>query len=563
MEVNRDNFFWMLPRILCEAQNARFVAFDIEMSGIPIIHGRNSAQDSYAKIKGATEQFRIVQLGLTFVRYDEESDHYTTKTFTFSVSPMFPKSTLYDNISRRLDRKFGFSVRAYDFLLSHKFNFIKALDNGTHYLSREERRFAMQYCFSRDPGNEHIDPSTLDHESQDFYERTQKLIAAFVARGSQSDVHIVVSNPYGEKLNGLQIRLIHQIIREEFPSYTVVRNAVTGSASIVLVDNEASHKIEARRRWNIGEVNKLSGLQILFEALSGGAFADRIKQEYVYRQDEVPEHEKKWNELNKTFDFKKCEASLKENRPILVGHNVFMDLAYIYQSFFEPLPANVDDFLTEINKLFPRIADTKFMYGRGKHMMVPDRNLDKIHDSYARKSDPAVKLESGRNLPGPHHAGFDSCMTANLFLKQTYSLFTNGKHLDGFNKEVYAPKKPAEKDGGGPMYTGTASRLKTSQINKNAVNLLDDEDDEMLRNLEKWDILDASGSCWAASTPGESTTTPDENRRTQRESPLSLGETYSEKEIHLIPLWIDTFWKAYGNKCSIPGAGYVSFEPVS
>lgn len=78
MEVNRSNFFWMLPPILHEAQNARFVAVDVEMSGIALIHGHNSAQDSYAKIKEAAEQFQVVQLGLTFVRYDEGLGQSTT-----------------------------------------------------------------------------------------------------------------------------------------------------------------------------------------------------------------------------------------------------------------------------------------------------------------------------------------------------------------------------------------------------------------------------------------------------------------------------------------------------
>ncbi|KAI1464997.1 CAF1-domain-containing protein [Daldinia caldariorum] len=562
MDVNKNNFFWMLPSILYEAQNARYVTFDIEMSGIPIIHGRNSIQDTYAKIKEAAEQFQMVQLGLTFVRYDEKLNHYTTRTFTFSVSPLFPKSTLFDNLSRRLDRKFAYSVRAYDFLQQHKFNFTGAIENGNHYLSREEHRFAIQYCFSSDPGNEHIDPSSLDYQSQDFYERTRRQIAAFIGEGPKPDMNLVVKNPYGEKLNGLQIRLIHQVVREQFPSCAVVRSLLPGSVSIILVNKEASYKTEARRRWNMGEIDKLTGLQIIFEALSGGSFADRIKQEYVCRQEDVPEHEKEWNERNKAFDFEKCEASLKKNRPILVGHNIFMDLAYIYQSFFESLPSNVDDFLTEIHELFPRIADTKFMYGRGKHMMAPDRNLDRIYDSYAKKTFPKIKLELGRNLPGPHHAGFDSSTTANLFLKQSHALFIARKHLQIFNKEVHAPTKPATTDGEGQTCISTFSWSMISWPNKNSTSIIDDEDDEALRSLEKWNILDPDTASWESPTPSGSTTTSDEDRSKNEVGTLNPGEIYSEAEIPLIPLWSDAFWRAYGNQCSVPSAGYVSFESV-
>ncbi|KAI1660326.1 CAF1-domain-containing protein [Daldinia decipiens] len=562
MEVNRSNFFWMLPPILHEAQNARFVAVDVEMSGIALIHGLNSAQDSYGKIKEAAEQFQVVQLGLTFVRYDEGSAKYTTRTFTFSVSPLFPKSTFFDNLSRRLDRKFSVSVRAYDFLQQHNFNFNKALDTGAHYLNREEQRLAKQFCVSRDPNNEHLDPSTLDYETEEFYKRTKKQIADFVAGRFRPAMETTIKNPYGDRLNGLQIRLIHQIIREEYPSYVATRNATSGTASIALIDESVKARTEARKRWNLSEVNRLSGLQILFEALSGGSFADRMKQEYVYHQSDVPERHRTWNELNKTFDFKKCEASLKRNRPILVGHNLFMDLAYIYQTFFEPLPANVDDFLIEINKLFPRIADTRFMYARGRHMMEPDRALEKIHHFYARNPIPAVRLESGINLLGPHHAGSDSCMAASLFLKQTYTLFRAKKHLVPFEKGFYAPKEQnnqGEKDEREPTTPDMTSWPETS-----AINILEQDDDQMLRNLERWNILDEAASRRVVLSPRHSKAMPPAEEILTRGEPTSAsGETYSEEETHMLPLWTHDFWRAYGNKCSVPGAGYISFEPVS
>ncbi|KAI0851792.1 CAF1-domain-containing protein [Daldinia vernicosa] len=550
MEVNRGNFFWMLPPILHEAQNARFVAVDVEMSGIALIHGLNSTQDSYAKIKEAAEQFQVLQVGLTFIRYNEELAKYTTRTFTFSVSPLFPKSTFFDNLSRRLDRKFTVSVRAYDFLQQHNFNLNKALDTGAHYLNREEQRVAKQFCLSRDPNNEHVDPSTLDYETEEFYKRTKKQITEFVSGRFRQATETTIKNPYGDRLNGLQIRLIHQIIREEYPSYAVTRNATSGTASIALIDDAAKAKTESRKTLNLAEVNRLSGLQILFEALSGGSFADRMKQEYVYHQSDVPERAKTWNELNKTFDFKKCEASLKRNRPILVGHNLFMDLAYIYQTFFEPLPANVDDFLIETNKLFPRIADTKFMYARGRHMMEPDRALERIHHFYARNPIPVLGLESGSNLPGPHHAGSDSCMTASLFVKQTYTLFRAKRHLVPLETEFYAPKKRVEKaEEDEENEKEPTNSTMNSWPETSAINLLDQDDDQMLRNLKRWNILDEA--------------MPSAKERPTQSEPMSTsGETYSEKETHMIPLWTHDFWRAYGNKCSVPGAGYLSFEPV-
>lgn len=145
----------------------------------------------------------------------------------------------------------------------------------------------------------------------------------------------------------------------------------------------------------------------MFEALSGGSFATRMNQEWVYNSSGVPATS--WNEFNRNFNFHQCEASLKKTRPILVGHNLFQDLAFIYHTFFDPLPHRVDEFLAKIHELFPRIVDTKFMYTAGRHMMEPDRNLEELQNSYIKWNVPIRHgFKSHHNIAGPHDAGFDS-----------------------------------------------------------------------------------------------------------------------------------------------------------
>lgn len=152
-------------------------------------------------------------------------------------------------------------------------------------------------------------------------------------------------------------------------------------------------------------------------------------------------------------------------------------------------------------------------------------------------------------------------MAASLFLKQTYTLFRAKKHLVPFEKEFYAPKKQDnqnKKDEKEPTEYSMTSWPKTS-----AINLLDQDDNQMLRNLERWNILDEAASSWVVLTPGHSKAMPSVGEGpTQREPMPTSGETYSEEETHMIPLWTHDFWRAYGNKCSVPGAGFVSFEPV-
>lgn len=52
---------------------------------------------------------------------------------------------------------------------------------------------------------------------------------------------------------------------------------------------------------------------------------------------------------------------LREKRPVLVGHNLFLDLIYFYRCFFGPLPDRVQDFQSAMGDLFPMIFDTKYL----------------------------------------------------------------------------------------------------------------------------------------------------------------------------------------------------------
>ncbi|KAI2626629.1 CAF1-domain-containing protein [Hypoxylon sp. NC1633] len=603
MEVNRGNFFPMLPRMLEAAQNARFVAVDVEMSGISSNPSRDSSKDaiqeSYTRIKEASEKFQALQIGFTFFQYKDSMSDYQGRTFNCDVSPLLPRSSLADGLSRHLDRTFSISARSYGFLRQHKFDFTEALDNGIHYLSREEQKRAEQFCVARDSESQHIDPLTLDSESQRFYNYVRNQIETFVApfyqpaqgspeegssdaSGSQS-TEVIIKNPFGEKLNGLQIRLVHQIVQEEYPMCIAKRisgGLMAGRMSITLAVKDAKVEGESRYQKNMEEINRLSGLQILFEALSGGSFASKINRDWGSLQTTTPKNDKAAVELYKIFDFQQCETNLKKSRPILVGHNLFQDLAFIYRTFFEPLPPQVDDFLIGIHALFPRIVDTKFMYSRGRHMMEPDRTLQELCASYAGMQDPGPKLRNmsyrGLSQSRPHSGGYDSAMTARLFLMQTNAMFTAKKHQEKIKVAYYAPEKPGIIiDGTTGKAFQTISRAARSQ-EASKPSLLDEEESETVDALQKWDVLGADLPVSGCATP-----TPDAGSGSPPPSPVQVSptvlelqdepsvppvvmvrmpaETCQARELHIIPSWTDDFWRVYGDKSSMQGAGYVSF----
>ncbi|KAI0104910.1 CAF1-domain-containing protein [Hypoxylon sp. NC0597] len=572
MEVNRGNFFWILPSMLDEAQKARFVAIDIEMSGISSSRGRayhdNSVQDSYTRIKEAVEGYQVLQVGFTFILYDEKKSEYTIRTFNCPVSPLFPRSPFSASLARHLDRKIGISAISYGFLRQHNFDLNYTLDNGIPYLSRREQELLVQFCLSEDIEHEHIDPLALDDESQEFYGYASRQIGEFVATPSKTKMRTFIKSPYGDKLNGLQARLIHQIIREEYPTCIAKRIQVGGMAgcmSVTISTRVTEVETKSRQLLNMDEAKKLSGLQILFEALSGGSFAARINREWITHNNRLPVVADPRKKFNETFDFQQCEANLKRNQPILIGHNLFHDLAFIYNTFFEPLPPLADDFLRRINVLFPRIVDTKFMHTRGKHMMEPDRTLQELHDRYAKFKFPVVRDVARPGLAAPHNAGYDSCMTAVLFLKQTRSLFAQGKYMDAVEEKYYAPTRHDDPQEAKEETTQESSSV-ASCSEVTTTSLLDQEEAETLGALQNWRVLaaDESTSRHATLPTRDADLVPPAEQGAQKESAqkgkdVIHSEIYSVRELHVIPPWGDEFWRAYGNKSSVAGAGCVSF----
>ncbi|KAI1457125.1 CAF1-domain-containing protein [Annulohypoxylon moriforme] len=572
MEINKSNFFWMLPCMLHEAQKARFVAIDVEMSGISS-HSHsshtNSIQDLYTEIKEAAEIYQVLQVGFTFSHYNENKSEHIIRTFNCHLSPLFPRGSLSDGLSRHLDRKFCVSARSYSFLQQNKFDLTYALDNGVSYLSREELRLAEQYCLSRDK-HEHIDPLKLDEESQRFYKYARRQIAEFASERVTPGMEFIIKNPYGGKLNGLQLRLIHQIIREEYPIYTAKRvsaGARTGCISVSLLEEETRLKNESRQQVDIDEIKGLAGLQILLEALSGGSFATRVNRKSACYGDKPPIGLESWSKFNRAFNFQECEASLAKSRPILVGHNLLQDLAFLYKTFFEPLPQNVDDFINKIHILFPRIVDTKFMHTKEKHMMETDRTLQELHYYYAKQQFPAFRCDprfsSGQACA--HNAGFDSYMTAVLYLKQTHALFGTKKYFNAIEKQYYVATSPLDYDE--KWSTNYSSSSTISSSDTSASSLLDQEEVGTLGALQKWDVLIADESaskriCLITNAKANPPTWDEQNlsRSPRRKAIFMPGETCSEKELHVIPPWTDTFWRIYGNKSSIAGVKHISFS---
>ncbi len=191
----------------------------------------------------------------------------------------------------------------------------------------------------------------------------------------KEDDYLNISNPYGGRLNNLQTRLIHQLLGSQFPGrlqafkidnyfMQIVRGDVTQDAVW-------SRKLAQRQEAFVDQ----KGFSFVINALVGGDFAEAVTAQCQKNLgDDRGRFYFPTTDLAK--DLKTFEGRLKRQRPILVGHNQFMDLCFIYRTFFGQMPEKLEEFQREIKSLFPRIIDTKYMVTRGSHDMMPENGLE-------------------------------------------------------------------------------------------------------------------------------------------------------------------------------------------
>ena len=174
----------------------------------------------------------------------------------------------------------------------------------------------------------------------------------------------------GKGLNGYQKRLVHQLVRAEFPE--VVSLSKQDFIQLVPFDKEREDtQLQRKMAWFENNLARQVGMRWLAEAIcpdidkilpkqcvppfASGNLAVLARLTYpstIMTEEEREAHILRFTEL--------CET-LKEKRTILVGHNLFLDLIYFYTTFFGPLPDRVEGFQKIIAQLFPLVFDTKYL----------------------------------------------------------------------------------------------------------------------------------------------------------------------------------------------------------
>ncbi|KAF7916191.1 uncharacterized protein EAE98_010776 [Botrytis deweyae] len=451
MEVDKENWQRLLLPILKDIANATFVSFDLEMSGITTrpkhtsqerTHdlGKPSLQQQYEEVKDAAETFQVLQLGITCVEEDREKEYYLAKPYNINLSPLL----LYDRVFD-LDRKFSFSSSATNFLQSNGFDIGAVFTMGVPYLSEQEEVEARERYDQRIERNAAIpsivfDPS--DVGTLEFYRRARSIITEWIEAKEPKMTFVNVDNPKGP-LNGFQRRLVHQLVRSEFPQCRCFARLDGSFMQVEKIDHdrEAKFKIEQLKKFN-QRIATQSGARFIFEALCGGDLTG-IDPMWSYTHDENAQP----NTVDSSHaaleaELAKVTKKLKEKQQVIVGHNLFTDLCFLYKTFIGDLPAGVGDFQSQIHSLFPFVIDTKYLATYNSDAMKPRVNLKELLIPFQKIHMPLILLHEKHNTYGAtngnaHEAGFDSWMTAELFAKLSAQLYAEQSDSQSPSQDNY------------------------------------------------------------------------------------------------------------------------------
>ncbi|TQS36958.1 hypothetical protein Golomagni_02581 [Golovinomyces magnicellulatus] len=294
---------------------------------------------------------------------------------------------------------------------------------------------------------------------------------------------------------------------------------------------------ERLRKFN-SKIIKQIGFRWVFEALCGGNVSEIDPHWFYDLEDDEPE--KQPNAI--ASKIKELNARLLNKDHIIVGHNLFMDLAFLYKTFVGPLPSYVEEFKSEIHKLFPKIIDTKFMATHGLETMFIRSSLKEVLKPLQVIDNPLILLhqdhrEYGSSFGKDHEAGYDSWMTAELFLKLSAKLHSEQNELKDLKKntglshdENKSSLDISDNDIHKEIHSPTSS-ISSTQSFQEAIHPTKNKN-----------------SSFASTNPFAVLETIDPERNPEDTSKLNTNITCSHR---WLPDFTDDFWLAYLNKIRV------------
>ncbi|XP_032109037.1 poly(A)-specific ribonuclease PNLDC1 isoform X1 [Sapajus apella] len=388
MDVGAKEFEESLPLLQELVQESDFVGLDIEFTGLRSnlsgpqqISLFDLPSEWYLKTRQSVQQFTICQIGLSmFSAIEGEANKYVAHSCNFFLFP-----TTFGI----LDSEFSFQASSVQFLNQYGFNYNKFLKNGIPYMNEEQEKKIRHDILS---GNWRV-RSSLD---KDQIKVVIDEVTRWLDLAKEGDWMTLPG------IAGFQA----------FEVQLVLRQALHNIWTVLKDDGVVVKKVSKQHRW--------------------------------YLQSTSCDRESCWKEniLLSAKGFSVFFHMLVKAQKPLVGHNMMMDLLYLHEKFFRPLPESYDQFKQNIHSLFPVLIDTKNVTKDiWKEMNFPRvSSLSEVYEvlnsdlNPTKNSGPeivhAISCEKYVETKCPHEAAYDAFLCGSVLLKVAHLLLQKVHRID-------------------------------------------------------------------------------------------------------------------------------------
>ncbi|KAK6543823.1 hypothetical protein TWF694_000553 [Orbilia ellipsospora] len=393
MDVTRANFRDKVPEILKLIEDAEYIGFDFEYSGLINESGRGpfpgkvergrkpTMEERYQLSKESAERFSIIQMGVCPVAWDKSSNRYIARPFNFYITPSI-------NPMLHFDRGFASTGDAVAFHHKHGFDFNKLFGQGCAYLSHAEEAKIRALREFYEVDLEH--DVYIDQNETLMMQTARRLISEWdLERNGDMAAFLNITPLEADRtFNAYQRRLLHQLLRNDYPHLVGQSFDKYFQVQVKLQDREVA-KTKARDEHFDNLLKEQIGVRVII---------DRMR------------------ELKKP----------------LVGHNCFGDLCYWIRMFDGALPDTLNEFRAILRKDFGLIVDTKFLAMNidRKRYGEMTSGLQELVSKLGTQDLPGFHMPIGTvnydTSTRDHQAGYDSWCTAKVLAKMAVLMYKVG-----------------------------------------------------------------------------------------------------------------------------------------
>ncbi|XP_952039.1 uncharacterized protein TA14515 [Theileria annulata] len=384
-------------------ERSDFVALDVEYTGLHVKDERFIGVDKcYESHSLGAKKFIPCQIGLTMAKY--ENDLWKLTTTSLFTIPSEGKS-------------FSVNMSTLNFLKDNNFDFNSWIRDGITHLTPKEEEERKSLIVSK----LHQIQLNLKNLSDSNVESTRNT--------SNVNTEYDVSS-----IKDLEDRRVVEQMIERINEWILVEG------------DEGRAPLEFEVESAFLRLLMHSVISIKYPNLySNSSQRNGVRYVMVYKtQMELLEEERKLLEeeleaINKQVGLRTLFDKISKNNKILVGHNCFYDILHIYQTFYGDLPENVEDFKKKWVQVFPTIFDTKYI-SEYYQQFTPHTTLKSLYNSFLPNQNVLNRFEiSSLGTRGivcgygnvlneaekEHEAGYDSLMTAIVFIHQLETVIKN------------------------------------------------------------------------------------------------------------------------------------------